>query len=336
MMMRLARAGTREIMLTDTVKFARAAGESGVDDPAPPCAAADRDPDRDGLRARIRLDAGVRRRHRDDLLLARHRQADHRFDPSLDRPVMVAYLMLVALRLHHDQSAGRSRLRGARSAPAERGAHDRSRPSPVAPLLGEFRESTVAVVGAGGRRRRSSLLALLAPLIAPQNPYDLASLVLTDARRPPGYRRLAAASSIGSAPTRRAATCCRRSSTACASRSRSGSSPARSPSSSARRSASSPPSSADGCEALIMRIVDLQLSFPGDPARAGAVGRARPGQVAADRRAGRRAVRLFRPHRAWRGVDRALEGLRRGGAVDAAVGSTRRCSAISCRTACRR
>lgn len=31
------------------------------------------------------------------------------------------------------------------------------------------------------------LLALAAPLITPQDPYDLAKLVLTDARRPPGY-----------------------------------------------------------------------------------------------------------------------------------------------------
>ena len=30
-------------------------------------------------------------------------------------------------------------------------------------------------------------LALLAPLIAPQNPYDLSSLVLSDSRRPPGF-----------------------------------------------------------------------------------------------------------------------------------------------------
>ena len=30
-------------------------------------------------------------------------------------------------------------------------------------------------------------VALLAPLIAPQNPYDLANLVLADARRPPGF-----------------------------------------------------------------------------------------------------------------------------------------------------
>src|SRR5690606_39161124 len=31
------------------------------------------------------------------------------------------------------------------------------------------------------------LLAVFAPLFAPQDPYDLASLVLRDARRPPGY-----------------------------------------------------------------------------------------------------------------------------------------------------
>lgn len=31
------------------------------------------------------------------------------------------------------------------------------------------------------------LLALLAPLVAPQDPYDIAHLVLRDARRPPGY-----------------------------------------------------------------------------------------------------------------------------------------------------
>lgn len=31
------------------------------------------------------------------------------------------------------------------------------------------------------------VLAVFAPLIAPQNPYDLSSLVLRDARRPPGY-----------------------------------------------------------------------------------------------------------------------------------------------------
>ena len=31
------------------------------------------------------------------------------------------------------------------------------------------------------------LVAVLAPLIAPQDPYDLATLTLRDARRPPGF-----------------------------------------------------------------------------------------------------------------------------------------------------
>ena len=49
-------------------------------DHAPPCAEADIDPDRHGVRSRARLDHGVRRRHRDHLQLAGRRQADHRFD----------------------------------------------------------------------------------------------------------------------------------------------------------------------------------------------------------------------------------------------------------------
>jgi peptide/nickel transport system permease protein len=57
---------------------------------------------------------------------------------------------------------------------------------PLARIWAEFRENRVAfcalvVVIA------IALIALLAPLIAPQNPYDLASLVLMDARRPPGF-----------------------------------------------------------------------------------------------------------------------------------------------------
>ncbi len=60
------------------------------------------------------------------------------------------------------------------------------RASPVARFWQEFRESRIAlasliVVIA------VILLAVLAPLIAPQNPYDLSKLVLADARRPPGY-----------------------------------------------------------------------------------------------------------------------------------------------------
>ena len=58
--------------------------------------------------------------------------------------------------------------------------------SPFARFWSEFCESKVSVaalcvVGL------IVLLAILAPLIAPQNPYDLAKLVLADARRPPGF-----------------------------------------------------------------------------------------------------------------------------------------------------
>ena len=58
--------------------------------------------------------------------------------------------------------------------------------SPLRMFLSEFAESRVpmvAVVVLG----LIILLALVAPLITPQDPYDLAKLVLTDARRPPGH-----------------------------------------------------------------------------------------------------------------------------------------------------
>lgn len=67
------------------------------------------------------------------------------------------------------------------AAPAPRGPA-----TPLGRFWAEFRESRIAVVALvvvailGG-------LALFAPLIAPQNPYDLSSLSLMDARRPPGF-----------------------------------------------------------------------------------------------------------------------------------------------------
>ena len=57
---------------------------------------------------------------------------------------------------------------------------------PLARIWAEFRENRVAV-GALAVVAAIALVALSAPLIAPQNPYDLASLVLMDARRPPGF-----------------------------------------------------------------------------------------------------------------------------------------------------
>lgn len=58
--------------------------------------------------------------------------------------------------------------------------------SPLARFWSEFRESRVAVAALAVVVLMIGV-ALLAPLIAPQNPYDLANLVLSDARRPPGY-----------------------------------------------------------------------------------------------------------------------------------------------------
>lgn len=61
-----------------------------------------------------------------------------------------------------------------------------SRQSPVALFWQDFRANRLAV-GAALVVVIVATLALLAPLIAPQNPYDLAQLVLSDARRPPGF-----------------------------------------------------------------------------------------------------------------------------------------------------
>jgi peptide/nickel transport system permease protein len=58
--------------------------------------------------------------------------------------------------------------------------------SPLGQFWREFRESWIAVA-ALAVVAAVVLLAVLAPLIAPQNPYDLSTLVLADARRPPGF-----------------------------------------------------------------------------------------------------------------------------------------------------
>jgi len=58
--------------------------------------------------------------------------------------------------------------------------------SPFARFWEEFRANRIAVA-ALAVVVAIVLLAVLAPLYAPQNPYDLANLVLMDARRPPGY-----------------------------------------------------------------------------------------------------------------------------------------------------
>ncbi|MDU0343478.1 ABC transporter permease [Bosea rubneri] len=58
--------------------------------------------------------------------------------------------------------------------------------SPAARFWAEFRESRIAVAALAVVVALVGV-ALFAPLIAPQDPYDLAKLALMDARRPPGY-----------------------------------------------------------------------------------------------------------------------------------------------------
>lgn len=58
--------------------------------------------------------------------------------------------------------------------------------SPIGRFWHEFRQNRIAL-GALVVVAVIVLIAVLAPWITPQNPYDLSNLVLTDARRPPGY-----------------------------------------------------------------------------------------------------------------------------------------------------
>ena len=58
--------------------------------------------------------------------------------------------------------------------------------SPLAAFWAEFRENWIAVA-ALAVVVVIVFIAVFAPLIAPQDPYDLATLSLMDARRPPGH-----------------------------------------------------------------------------------------------------------------------------------------------------
>jgi peptide/nickel transport system permease protein len=58
--------------------------------------------------------------------------------------------------------------------------------TPLARFWSEFRENRVALAAFGVVLAIVGV-AVFAPLVAPQDPYDLATLVLADARRPPGF-----------------------------------------------------------------------------------------------------------------------------------------------------
>ena len=142
----------------------------------------------------------------------------------LDRPVIVAYLMIIVLmfivinlvvdvlysvldprvRLVEAQGMKQAALPATAQAPREAAR-------PRAPLARAWREFTDEPVGGRRPGRCSPLIAaiaLLAPWISPQNPYDLPSSTSWTAtcRRAESRRP---ATPTGSAPTTRAATCCR-------------------------------------------------------------------------------------------------------------------------------
>ena len=58
--------------------------------------------------------------------------------------------------------------------------------TPIGRFWADFRENRIALVALGAVFA-ILILAIFAPLIAPQNPYDLSGLSLMDARRPPGF-----------------------------------------------------------------------------------------------------------------------------------------------------
>ena len=62
--------------------------------------------------------------------------------------------------------------------------------TPLARFWAEFRESKIALVGLAGLVL-IMLVALFAPLIAPQDPYDLAQVSILDSRLPPGEKSMA-------------------------------------------------------------------------------------------------------------------------------------------------
>ena len=142
---------------------------------------------------------------------------------------------------------------------------------------------------------------------------------------PAGLRRLGRLHASGSAPTRRAATSSRRSSTACASRSRWASWPARSRSSSAPRSASCAAYVGGRIEALHHAHRRPAALLPGDPAGARARRRcsARARRSSSPRWSTAQYAYFARTAHGAASAERA-QGLRRGGAVDAAAGAPHR------------
>ena len=119
----------------------------------------------------------------------------------LDRPVIVAYLLVIVTIFIVINLAGGRAVLGARSARAADGRQGMSAMSTVLPVDGrqgaracrrpfrriasDFVANPVAVFGLA-LLALIVLAAIFAPLISPQNPYDLAQLDVMDSKLPPG------------------------------------------------------------------------------------------------------------------------------------------------------
>ncbi len=186
--LRLTRSGTQEV-LPPTSSSSPAPRACPRAHRGRPRAEAHRRPPGHGRRAGVRVHRGLRRGHGDGVRLARHGQADHRQHqrarPPGDRRLP-----------DDDRHAVRRHQPGRRPALHGAGPPDAAGPADERGDAGATRRRACACC-ATSRPRPSpcsaccwwlltAAVALLAPWISPQNPYDLSQLDITDARLPPG------------------------------------------------------------------------------------------------------------------------------------------------------
>src|SRR5262249_46129476 len=150
------------------------------------------DPGRHRNRPRARLDDRVRGRYRDRVRVARHGQAADRIDLPPRSPGGGRLFDRGGDDVRSHQSRGRRDLHAARPArapcdqggvsvatPTDSGFADAAAESRLAGAWREFSESRTAVVALAIVVLLIGL-SLLAPLIVPQNPYDLTQLSIMD------------------------------------------------------------------------------------------------------------------------------------------------------------
>ena len=271
-----------------------------------------------------------------------------------DIPVMAAYLLLVALffvminlivdllyyavdpRLRVDRACAAGWADAERAAAGDR-APGRLRRAPTATSVYSFRRSPVAVAAAAGRCSSSSLGAAVRRWIAPHDPFDLATLSLMDASRPAGLGRRTATGryplgtddqgrDVLSAIIYGTRLRCWWASRRCCFAMAAG----------RHARACRRLSSAAGSTPLIMRIADVQLTFPAiliallidGVARSAAAARAprRDRALRAGARDRPLALGAVRAHRARLDPGRAQQGIRAGGARDRRVAVRGSCS----------